>query len=407
MTAATITGLGCVCALGEGVPAFWDALLAGRSGIKDIEEFPQDGLRNVKAGVLRVSPALRARAERDGIDARLLLFAAAALDEALADAGLAPGTPDTPLAGRGRKAALVCGTSLGMSLVAPDIVGETLAEYDGRDGRANADLAALAEALDRRYGFGGDVSIVSTACASGTHAIALALDMIRHDGYDLVVAGGADSLDRMKYLGHSALNTLTTDLPRPFSTRREGTLFGEGAGFLVLEAPHRAQERAGARRHHGTCLGAGYSTDINHVTAPDPEGAGGAMAIRAAIEDAGLEPDAIDHVNLHGSGTGLNDTAEFSALTAVFGDRVRRLPSTSIKAAVGHAMGAAGAIEAVASVLALRDGLVPPTVNVPAEDVAFALDLVTGSGRRVEGMRHALSNSFGFGGANGAVVFGR
>lgn len=405
MTAATITGLGCVCAIGEGVPAFWDALLAGRSGIKDIEEFPQEGLRNVKAGVLRVSPALRALAERDGIDARLLLFAASALDEALADAGVTPGG-----LGRGRKAALVCGTSLGMSLVAPGIVGEPLAEYDGAgpdgtngDGRANADLAALADALDRRYGFGGNVTIVSTACASGTHAVGLALDMIRHDGYDLVVAGGADSLDRMKYLGHSALSTLTTDLPRPFSTRREGTLFGEGAGFLVLEAPGRAA----GRRRHGTCLGAGYSTDINHVTAPDPEGAGGAMAIRAAIEDAGLEPGAIDHVNLHGSGTALNDTAEFSALGAVFGERASSIPGTSIKGAVGHAMGAAGAIEAVAAVLALRDGLVPPTVNVAADEVAFPMDLVTGSGRQVAGMRHALSNSFGFGGANGALVFGR
>lgn len=400
--APVVTGLGCVSALGEDVRRFWTALLAGETGIKEIEEFPRDGLRTPLAGVVRVSPALKAFARSENEMARLRLFAAVALGEALGDAGV----DLAAVRRRGGKAALVIGTSLGMSLVAPEAVGETLAEFDGDGDRANADLAALSTVLEQRYGLEGEVTVVSTACASATHAIALARDMIRFDGYDVVVAGGADSLDRMKYLGHSALSTLTPNLPRPFSRDRDGTLFGEGAGFLVMEAAG-AREGDEGRRRYAACVGAGYSTDVHHVTAPDPEGEGGAMAIRAALEDAGLGADAIGHVNLHGSGTALNDGSEFKALRAVFGDRVVRLPSTSIKAAVGHAMGAAGALEAVATVLAVRDGVVPPTLNVGADDVEFALDLVTGDSRRDIEITYALTNSFGFGGANGALVFGR
>lgn len=399
--APVVTGLGCVSAIGEDVRSFWTALLGGETGIKQIEEFPRDGLRTPLAGVVRVSPTLKAFADAEGETARLRLFAYAALDEALADAGI----DLAAVRAKGGKAALVLGTSLGMSLVAPEAVGEPLAEYDGHGDRANADLGDLAAAVERRYGLDGEVTIVSTACASATHAIALARDMIRFDGYDVVIAGGADSLDRMKYLGHSALSTLTTDLPRPFSRKRDGTLFGEGAGFLVMEAAG-ALEGDGERRRYARCVGAGYSTDIHHVTAPDPEGEGGAAAIRAALDDAGLAADAVGHVNLHGSGTALNDGSEFKALQAVFGDRVARLPSTSIKAAVGHAMGAAGALEAVATVLALRDRALPPTLNVAAGDVEFTLDLVTERCRRGVEVDYAVSNSFGFGGANGALVFG-
>lgn len=348
------------------------------------------------------SPRLKALAEAEGEKARLRLFAFAALDEALADAGI----DLAALRARGGKAALVVGTSLGMSLVAPETVAEPLAELDGHGDRINADLGELAAALERRLGLPGEVMIVSTACASATHAIALARDMIRFGGYDVVIAGGADSLDRMKYLGHSALSTLTTGLPRPFSRDRDGTLFGEGAGFLVMEAAGASTGR-GRTRRHATCIGAGYSTDVHHVTAPDPEGEGGAVAIRAALADAGLAADAIGHVNLHGSGTALNDEAEFKALRSVFGRRIAQIPSTSVKAAVGHAMGAAGALEAVATVLALRERAVPPTLNVAAGEVAFDLDLVTEASRHGVEIDFAISNSFGFGGANGALVFGR
>lgn len=394
-----VTGMGCVSSVGENVSDFWRALLRGESGIKEIEEFPREALRNSLAGVIRVSPELRLQADRDRIKARIQLFAVAALNEALEDARLNL----RAMRSRQGKAALVIGTSLGMSLVLPSLVpDETLAAFDGAND-TNSSLAHLTRFFEDHYSMPGAVSMVSTACASATHAIALACDMIRHDGYDTVIAGGADSLDRMKYLGHSGLSTLTTRLSKPFSRTRDGTLFGEGAGFLVLERPGRA----GAPKPHAICLGAGYSSDNYHVTAPDPEGTGASMAMSAAMADANLRPEDIGHVNLHGSGTVLNDNAEYLALRDVFGDVIATLPCTSIKAAVGHAMGASGALEAIATIMTLREQIVPPTLNVSRSEVAFEMDLVVDKPRPLDGVNYAISNSFGFGGTNGVLVMGR
>lgn len=393
MNSAVVTGLGCVSAIGDTAHAFWQELLAGTSGIKEISAFSHAGLRNRLAGEVHLTASLRDLAASAGTHSRLHLFAFSAIDEALADAGL----DLTSLRRDGGKAALIVGTSLGMSLIAGASGVEASTELSGDE--FNARLADFAAALERRYGLEDQVTIVSTACASGTHAIAQGLDMIRHEGYQVVIAGGADTLDRMKYLGHSALSTLTTDQPRPFSCRRDGTLFGEGAGFLVLQAPDGS-----IAKHYALCVGGGYSNDINHVTAPDPQGVGGAMAIRAALTDAGIAPEAIGHINLHGSGTALNDSAEYAALEAVFGPRIKNLPCTSIKAAVGHCMGAAGGIEAIATVLSLRHASVPPTVNVAAHEVEFPIDLVVEAARG-SSIEYALSNSFGFGGANGSLVF--
>lgn len=395
-----ITGMGCISALGHGVDALWNGLLHGRSGIRPITSFAHDGLRNVKAGTVPDGPELGAFAHEYGIRHRLLLYALIAIDEALADAGI-DRAAFKEKAARGR-AVVLLGTSLGMSLVDRDgVPDEVLTIHDGDPD--NADLDRLAAEADRLLGAPGATTIVSTACASSTHALALARDLIRAGEAELVVAGGADSLDRMKYLGHSALQTLSLDVPRPFSTARDGTLFGEGAGFLVVE-PARA--RAG-RPVRAALVGAGYSTDITHVTAPDPEGSGAAMAMRSALIDSGITPEAVGHVNLHGSGTALNDIAEAKAMAAVFGSAAAALPATSIKAAVGHAMGAAGAIEAIATIRTLETGLVPPTLGLGPLEVDGGLDIVTGSPRRVDDLVFALSNSFGFGGANGVVALAK
>ena len=390
MSAPLVTGVGCVCALGAGAEAVWSALTAGDSGLRPIEDFDTTGLRNHMAGRIVLDAGQRAFAAAEGIASRLELWAALAIGEALAGAGL------TAADLAGRRTALVLGTSLGMSLSRPDLEATV-------PGQAGGDLSAFAGRLAERYGVAGDALMVSTACASGTHAIALGRDLILHGGYDLVIAGGADTLDRMKYLGHSALNTLTPTRVRPCTAERDGTLFGEGAGIVVLEAAGTA---TGRRPPLARCLGAGYSTDINHITAPDPEGRGGELCMAEALRDAGLSPDDIDHVNLHGSGTALNDTAEALALGRLFGaERATALPCTSIKPAIGHTMGAAGAIEAIATILALRDGVIPPTLNVEAGRVALPLGLVCGAARRGR-LRAAISNSFGFGGANGSLVFG-
>jgi 3-oxoacyl-[acyl-carrier-protein] synthase II len=393
MAAAAVTGMGCVSALGTGVGVFWTALNAGRSGIKRITQFGTEGLRNTSAGCVDLSPALeRLRHGRRLKGGRLELFAVHAIQEALADAGWS-----LDAFARAR-AALVVGTSLGMSLVTPTVEAEPLDSYDDR--ASGADLASLAEALGETFHVEDRTTIVSTACASGTHAIALARDLVESGDYDVVVAGGSDALDRMKYLGHSALGTLTEGVPRPFARTRDGTLFGEGAAFLVLE---RSGEGAQGRAY-ACCTGAGYSTDIHHLTAPDPAGRGAAAAMSAAIRDAGLEPADVDHVNLHGSGTALNDDAEALAISAVLGGHEREIACTSIKASIGHAMGAAGAIEAVATVLSVHRGEVPPTLNVSPGDLAFDIGLVCERSVK-RPIRTALNNSFGFGGANGVVLF--
>lgn len=365
--------------------------MSGRSGIRKIVDFSISGLRNDLAGAIRLPQEVLEFAYSESICSRLILLAVLAIDEALRDAGLSQGMPE------GKKCALMVGTSLGMSLVTPGIEEGALTVLEGDE--SNASFTELARSLGKRYRLEGRTQVISTACASGTHAIALAREMILYGGYDIVIAGGADSLDRMKYLGHTALSTLTPTIPRPFANDRTGTLFGEGAAFIVLR---RAED---VETCYASCAGAGYSTDIYHVTAPAPDGSGGALAIRAALADAEIAPESIDHVNLHGSGTVLNDSAEFNALHAVFGNRIGEIACTSNKAAIGHAMGAAGAIEAVATILSVRHQLVPPTLNLLATDLAHPLGLVTGSALHC-GIRYAMSNSFGFGGANGTLIFG-
>jgi 3-oxoacyl-[acyl-carrier-protein] synthase II len=206
----------------------------------------------------------------------------------------------------------------------------------------------------------------------------------------------------MKYLGHSALNTLTPTQIRPFAKERDGTLFGEGAGVLVLER----ESLAHGRPPYAVCAGAGYSCDAYHITGPDPSGAGALEAMRQALDDAGVRPEEVGHINLHGSGTPLNDAMECAAIRQLFGPAADRIPVSSIKPAIGHAMGAAGALEAVATVLSLREQAIPPTLNVPAPDPDLSLNLVCGHAHEAA-IRHALSNSFGFGGCNGTVLFSR
>jgi 3-oxoacyl-[acyl-carrier-protein] synthase II len=226
--------------------------------------------------------------------------------------------------------------------------------------------------------------------------------MIEFEGYDAVICGGADTLDRMKCLGHTALNTLTPTSIRPFAAERDGTIFGEGAGMLVLESANRLNGKVPL----AICSGSGFSCDAHHVTAPDPSAAGAIHAMKEALRDAGLSPGDIDYVNLHGSGTPHNDAVECKAIGEVFGSAAVSLPVSSAKAAIGHTMGAAGGCEAVATVLSLLHQKIPPTANTRRKDPAFPVHLICGAAINWQ-IEHALSNSFGFGGCNGAVVFSK
>jgi 3-oxoacyl-[acyl-carrier-protein] synthase II len=394
MATAVVTGLGCVSPLGRDAAEFWSGLIEGKSGISPVTGFDRAFLRNETAGEIRLGPEMYEYAVRRGIRSRIALFADLAIAEAVKDSGLSPDDL------RKKKVGLVLGLSLGMSLVGEGIDSAT--ENADAGVETFDDISVLAGELAGRYGLAGEAFIVSTACAAGTNAIGIARDMIRFDGYDAVICGGADTLDRMKYLGHTALTTLTTSLVKPFAAGRDGTIFGEGAGMMVLET----EDNLNGRVPYAVCSGSGFSCDANNVTAPDPGGAGAIHAMRDALRDAGLEPGEIDYINLHGSGTPHNDTVECMAIGEVFGDAAAFIPVSSIKSAIGHAMGAAGACEAVATVLSIKHRKIPPTANVSEKDPELPLNLVCGKAVDRE-IGHALSNSFGFGGCNGTVIFSR
>ncbi|MEJ2698275.1 MAG: beta-ketoacyl-[acyl-carrier-protein] synthase family protein [Desulfuromonadales bacterium] len=389
-----VTGLGSVCALGSDVGSFWEGLTEGRGGIRPITNFSKNALRNIHAGEVRLTPEQVEGARREGISSRISLFARLAIDEALIDSG------HTSTALKAKKTALVLGTSLGMSLVGKSV--DYLEECREESIETFDRFPDLIDELASHYEIAGEAIIVTTACAAGTNAIGIARDMIALEGYDIVICGGVDTLDRMKYLGHSALNTLTPGIVRPFNSERDGTLFGEGAGILILEKSIGSEQPRG----YALCSGAGYSCDAFHVTGPDPSGAGAIHVMKQALDDAGVEPESIGYINLHGSGTPLNDAMEYTAIRNLFGEAAARVPVSSIKPAIGHVMGAAGALEAVSTVLSVKHQVIPPTLNVDRPDGTFALDLVCTRSRQVD-IGHALSNSFGFGGCNGSVVFSR
>ncbi len=385
-----VTGMGAVTCLGLGVRALWNGLLEGRSGLHPVRGFASEFLRTPLCGEIELSDAMRREAQARSCQDRLSFFLDLALEEALADAKL----DNAALAGR--RSALVLGISLGMSLVPAslDVPFDAKAPVELDD-----DLARVAARLRGRYPAFSEVIIVTTACASGTHAIGMALDLVAGGEFDIVVCGGADTIDRIKYLGHTALSTLSPTTPTPFARDRDGTIFGEGAGILVVEPRHAAR-----RAPLATLSGAGYSTDIHHLTAPDPGGRGAIEAMRQAIADADIDAKEIEHINLHGSGTPVNDEVESRAIAALFRETARDIACTTIKPAIGHTAGAAGALEAIATVLAIAEGVVPPVANVVAQDPELPIRIVCGAPER-RTVRNALNNSFGFGGANGVVLF--
>jgi 3-oxoacyl-[acyl-carrier-protein] synthase II len=260
--------------------------------------------------------------------------------------------------------------------------------------------AAVARALD----VDGPVETVSSACASGALALGMALRAVRRGEVEYAIAGGSDALCLLTYSGFNALRAVDSSPTRPFRADRAGLSLGEGAGALVLEPLERALARGA--RPLAELLGAGASCDAHHMTAPHPQGRGAAQAIRAALRDAALDPDVVSFVNAHGTGTPQNDTSEWQALLEVFGDRAGVLPVTSTKAAVGHLLGSAGALEAVATVLCLRHRSLHSTFGAGAVDPECPVDLVVGAPRQLEDHAIALSTSLAFGGANAAVVLG-
>lgn len=394
-----VTGLGIVCALGRDVEETRASLFAGRSAIAPIARVDPLLLKcRCGAEAAAFDPARHFDPKEALLLDRFAQLALAAATEAVAQSGLAFGSA---LAAR---TAIVTGTSA----AGQTTVDEASAElYRNNAPRLNPLTIprtmsnAPASHLSMKYGITGPAWAVSTACSSSNHAIGQAFWMVRHGLAECAIAGGSEAPFNLGLLkAWEAMRVVAPDTCRPFSLERKGLILGEGAGFLVLEPLEAAQARGA--RIHGEIAGFGMSADAHHITMPSPEGA--AAAMRAALEDAGLAAEQCGYINAHGTGTPANDPTETRAIRAVFGGHAGRLAVSSTKSMHGHALGAAGALEAVATVLALRDGVLPPTANYLTPDPACDLDVIPNVPRAARA-EAALSNSFAFGGLNAVLVF--
>jgi 3-oxoacyl-[acyl-carrier-protein] synthase II len=395
MTRVVVSGLGVVSPYGAGAKTFWAGLARGDCAIRPLSVIDTEGFRSRIAAEVpaEVIPALGVSRRRSRADR----IALAAAREALVEADLTPRD-------RADMGLFVGAVGGGM------LEGEAWYCEEVRSGRPSSGINALrsilpvshAESLAWRLRLGGPRETVVMACASGAASIALGADMIRSGVTPLVLAGGVDAMTRICFMGFNALKLLDPEPCRPFDRGRRGMSIGEAAAFLVLEDGEHC--RARGARVLGELLGAGMTTDAHHVTAPHPEGEGMIRAMADALAAAGREPRDIGYVNAHGTGTLQNDRVEALALARVFGEG--RVLVSSTKSLVGHTMAAAGSVEAAATLLALQHGLIPPTANLRDPDPDVPFDCVADTARAAD-LRMALSNSFGFGGQNVSLVFGR
>ncbi|MBN1530916.1 MAG: beta-ketoacyl-ACP synthase II [Thermoleophilaceae bacterium] len=385
-----ITGVGAVTPLGVGARTLHERWSAGRSGIEDglgrCDEFePRDHL-SVKE--VRRSD-------------RFTQLALAAAGEAIEDAGMSDGVP-----GDADRSACVIGTGIGGITTIEE--QHTIMEERGPEKVSPLGIPILmanaaSGVVSMKYGLRGQSFGTVSACSAGAHAIGVAARLIAYGDADRAVAGGTEStLTPLTIAGFTKMEALSkTGVSRPFDARRDGFVLGEGAGVLVLEEESGARERGA--RILGVLKGYASTSDAYHLTAPEPEGRGARRAIELALEDAGASPEDVAYVNAHGTSTPLNDRAETEAVKAALGARAASVPMSSTKSAIGHLLGAAGAVEAVATLLALRDRIAPPTLNYGEPDEGLDLDYVPGKARPLEagdGPVLGISNSFGFGGHN-------
>jgi 3-oxoacyl-[acyl-carrier-protein] synthase II len=409
-----VSGLGAVCGLGWGIDALWEGLRAGRSGIGPFRRFDHHLHRTHLAAEAPEPPASLARSlpgwRRLSIADRFALFAAR---EAVERAGLA-----LPLAlEEGEEAGVFFGSSTGGMFESERFFADFLRDRRGRlSALASQQVNGPGDAVARHLGVTGPVETLSSACASGALALGAALQAVRAGEVEIAIAGGADSLCQLTYAGFNALRSVDEVPCRPFRPGRAGMSFGEGAAVLVLEPLERVLARGAEPL--AVLAGAGASCDAHHMTAPDPAGRGAAAALTAALADAGLPADAIDFVNVHGTGTPLNDAAEWKALQEVFGRRAAEIPLVATKALVGHLLGCSGSLEAVATILCLRHGELHPApgtgeltdpelVDPELVDPELTTALVVDAPLPLPGARAAVSTSLAFGGSNAALVFSR
>ena len=417
MRRVVVTGLGMVSPLADGVEATWERLLAGDSGAGMIEKFDTSNVVTKYAcevplgdgtnGTFNGDAYLEPKEQRKIDD--FILFGMAAAQQAVQDSGWMPQAD----ADRERT-----GVMIGSGIGGLQTIAETAVLIDKRGPRRvspffipGALINLVSGQVSIKYGFKGPNHAVVTACSTGAHAIGDASRLIMFGDADVMVAGGAESsICEIGIAGFNACKALSTKseadpnkASRPYDADRDGFVMGEGAGVVVLEELEHAKARGSII--YAEVLGYGMSGDAYHITAPSETGEGGARSIRAALKNAGLEPSAIDYINAHGTST-MADTIELSAVERLLGDAASGVTMSSTKSSTGHLLGAAGAIEAIFSILAIRDQVAPPTINLDNPAVDTPIDLAPNA--KVERQINvALSNSFGFGGTNASVVFGK
>jgi nodulation protein E len=394
-----ITGLGVICSLGNNLADTWSSLREGKPGIGQMQLLDVSRLRFQNAAEVRgFAPEQHFVPEKLDLLDRFAQFALVAARQAIADSGL---KITSELSG---KTAIITGSCVGGQ--ASEDIG-----YVGLYGKNTNRVHPLtiprtmanagASHISMEFGITGPAYTVSTACSSANHAIGQAFWMVRNGQVQAAVTGGSETPFSFGFLkAWEAMRVVSSDTCRPFSKDRKGMILGEGAAMMVLEPLESATARGA--RIYGEIVGFGMSSDAGHITSPTFEGP--ATAMRAALSDAQLAPEQISYINAHGTGTPGNDQTETRAIRQVFGNHADRLPVSSTKSMHGHALGAAGALEAVATVMAMRESLIPPTANYTTPDPECDLDIVPNQARPAE-VEYALSNSFAFGGLNAVLAF--
>lgn len=409
MRRVVVTGMGCITPVGNNVKDTWEALLSGTSGAGMITHFDASKHKTKFAAEVKgFDPAAQFGARDARKMDRFTQLATAATIEALEQSGLKIDESNRDRVG------VVIGTGIGgigtlleqadvMRERGPERVSPFLVPMMISDGAPGM--------LAIRFGVRGPNMAIATACASGNNAIGEAMHMIRRGSADVMIAGGSEAaLVSVAMAGMNVMTALSTrnDDPqtasRPFDKDRDGFLMGEGAGILILESLESAQ----ARRANILAEVTGYGTtdDAHHISAPAENGAGAALSMKLALEDAKLTVNDIEYINAHGTSTPLNDKSETAAIKTVFGEQAYQIPVSSTKSMTGHLLGASGAVEAVFSILAIREGVLPPTINYQTPDPECDLDYVPNQRRQVS-PTHVMSNSFGFGGHNATLVISR
>jgi 3-oxoacyl-[acyl-carrier-protein] synthase II len=395
-----VTGMGAVTAVGNDIPAFWQSLKQGRSGIKPITIFGTAAYRSHNGGEVNdLSPERHFSLQELRRLSRCDQFGLIAAREAMIASGL-----DLAESDRER-----CGIILGADSGGIFSVEKYFrAVYTHAPKRPSPSLLlsfSLATATDHiahEFDLRGPRTTTATVCSSSAAAIAFAYDAIALGEAEVMISGGSDSLCEVTYAGFNSLRAIDPEGCRPFDKNRQGLSLGEGAGILILEELEHALSR-GARTW-GEVLGYGICAEAHHLTAPESSGEGIARCINLALTDAGVVPEEVDYINAHGTATPLNDLVETRGIKMAFGKRAYEIPISSIKAMIGHCLGSAGAIEAIATLLSLDAGVIPPTINYATPDPECDLDYTPNTARGKE-MCIAVSNSFAFGGNNVSLAF--